>query len=378
MGANETPTRRIVELDSLRALAAINLMLFHFTHVFSVKYGYSSPLGFEWPYGKYGVQLFFMLSGFVNAMTLLRKRKTGDFLVGRLVRVCPSYWLVIGTNLLLISLIPLTMSQLSMQDLAANLTIMPNLFGYECMEPVTWTLQVEMLFYGLILLMFVTRSLESPLRTMMTYMALSLVGGLSIEYLATTNMNPTVMSALHLLRSLLRLDFMPLFALGVLIHQIKSQQGNRWANLGGIVVCATVFHVIDRHGHNPAATVLLTGLLAFCAYGKMPLLRLRPLIFISTISYSLYLFHNNLGCVLIYYLDRAGVPPLACFVAGIVFAVAISALITFVFERPVTNALRRVWKALQQYRLIQRAPTERPAGDAVMSTNQEPGPSFNS
>ena len=45
------PHRRILELDSLRALAAINLLLFHFTHVYSVKFGYTSPLGFEWPYG---------------------------------------------------------------------------------------------------------------------------------------------------------------------------------------------------------------------------------------------------------------------------------------------------------------------------------------
>ena len=56
-------TKRIVELDSLRAIAALNLVLFHFTHVYTVKYGYTTPLGFDFPFGKYGVQLFFMLSG---------------------------------------------------------------------------------------------------------------------------------------------------------------------------------------------------------------------------------------------------------------------------------------------------------------------------
>lgn len=93
---------RIVELDSLRAIAALNLVLFHFTHVYSVKYGYSSPLGFDFPFGKYGVQLFFMLSGFVNAMTLLRKRKPGDFLAARIIRICPAYWSVIVVNLLIL------------------------------------------------------------------------------------------------------------------------------------------------------------------------------------------------------------------------------------------------------------------------------------
>ena len=68
------PQRRIVELDALRALAAINLVLFHFTHVYAVKFGYTTPLGFEWPYGAYGVEMFFILSGFVNAMSLLRRK----------------------------------------------------------------------------------------------------------------------------------------------------------------------------------------------------------------------------------------------------------------------------------------------------------------
>ena len=43
----------------------------------------------EFPFGKYGVQLFFMLSGFVNAMTLLKKRKSADFLASRIIRICP-------------------------------------------------------------------------------------------------------------------------------------------------------------------------------------------------------------------------------------------------------------------------------------------------
>ena len=127
-------TKRIVELDSLRAIAALNLVLFHFTHVFSVKYGYTSPLGFELPYGKYGVQLFFMLSGFVNAMTLLKKRKAADFLAGRVLRICPSYWLVLIVNLLIVGMAPLAGTFWSQQQIAANFTVMPELFGYECME----------------------------------------------------------------------------------------------------------------------------------------------------------------------------------------------------------------------------------------------------
>ena len=181
-------TKRIVELDSLRAIAALNLVLFHFTHVYTVKYGYTSPLGFEFSFGKYGVQLFFMLSGLVNAMTLLRKRQPVDFLAARVIRICPAYWSVIVINLLIIGLAPLTAAAFSPEQVGANLTIMPNLFGYECMEPVTWTLQVEILFYCMILLMFVTGALRTPFRTVMMVLALCFVNCTCINSVSYTHL----------------------------------------------------------------------------------------------------------------------------------------------------------------------------------------------
>ena len=41
---------------------------------------------------------------------------------------------------------------------------MPQLFGYSNMEPVTWTLQIEMLFYGFLMLLLVAGLLDKPLR----------------------------------------------------------------------------------------------------------------------------------------------------------------------------------------------------------------------
>ena len=100
---------RVLELDAVRAFAALSLMLFHFTHVYQVKFGYTPPLGFEYPYGKYGTQLFFMLSGYVNAMTLLSKGQPVDFLAARAIRIVPTYLLVIGLNLLLLLGLPFSL-----------------------------------------------------------------------------------------------------------------------------------------------------------------------------------------------------------------------------------------------------------------------------
>jgi peptidoglycan/LPS O-acetylase OafA/YrhL len=338
-----TATRRVVELDSLRAIAALNLVLFHFTHVYSVKYGFAGALGFEWPYGKYGVQLFFMLSGLVNAMTLSTKAKPAAFLASRLIRIVPLYWIVIGMNLLLSSYAPLC-HQWPTDAVAANLTIVPNLFGYQCIEPVTWTLQVELLFYGWLLLMFAAGAFRHPSRTVWLLLSIVITVCGAIQCLESGHRTGPLIGCLILMRELMILEFLPLFVIGILLNEIRCRRGVWWQHSIGIGAAMVVFHAFDRHDHNPLATILLFGILVLSSYGRLPILRLRPLVFVSTISYSLYLLHNNLGCVFIYHVNQAGLPPLAALVLAIAFVTSISMLMTKYVEQPLSRWLKTRWQ----------------------------------
>lgn len=342
-----TKSSRILELDALRAIAAINLLLFHFTLVFENKYGFSSPLGFDFPFGKYGVQLFFMLSGFVNAMTLLNKREPGEFLANRFIRILPSYWLVILLNVLLLSMFGMYAIEPTTIGFAANMTVMPLLFGYECWEPVTWTLQVEIIFYGLLILLFLGGAMKRPLRTI--YMLLGISGFGMLYCYRINDLHPDSMATglSTFLSSLFILKYLPLFAIGILLHEIKSKRGHIVTNAIGIVASAVVFHAVDDHGHNPVATVLLFTLLAFSAYGKIPILRMKPILVISASSYALYLFHNNLGCLLIKQVNDLGAPPMASLIIGIVFAFVFAIAYTFLFEQPMTKYLQNHWRKLK-------------------------------
>ena len=332
--------KRVVELDAIRALAAINLVAFHFTHVYAVKYGYTTPLGFEFPWGKYGVQLFFMLSGLVNAMTLMKKRNVGDFLVARFVRICPAFWAVIAINCLVAGLAPLSAQGITLPQLLANLTILPNLFGFECIEPVTWTLQVEILFYGVLVILFVTGALQNPLRAVWSLLVLSLGTCLCIRYLEYTGHSGTLLGGMEWYRDLLILEYIPLFTVGILLNEMRSRNGSMAMNAAGILASIVAFHAIDRHDHNPAVTLLLFSVLALAAFGKAPFLRFGPLVWISSFSYALYLMHNNLGCVVIWHLDHAGIPPVIAMILATLMVAGAAALVTWKIERPVTKWLR--------------------------------------
>lgn len=336
------PHRRIVELDALRALAAINLVLFHFTHVYSVKFGYSQPLGFEWPYGSYGVEMFFILSGFVNSMSLMRRGKPVDFVAARLIRIIPIFLLVILANVWILQLAPMNQS-VSTAQLLANMTLIPRLLGYECLDPVMWTLQIEMMFYATLVILFKIGALKRYFLGWGTLLTLSLLVCPTMDALASTHSGSTWFVVATSLRRVMLLDFVPLFAIGFLLYMIKTGTGKRWQNILFLIVAAAVFHSIDHGKHNPLATALIIGLVTASAYGKVPLLRFKPLVYVSTISYALYLCHNNLGCALIHRFDTMGVPPQICFLIGILFSFSLAIVVTNRVEQPITNRLRAIW-----------------------------------
>ena len=345
---------RIVELDVLRAIAALNLLLFHFTWVYSSKYGFDSPLGVMFPFGKYGVQLFFMLSGFVNLFALLRKKPTSaDFAVGRAIRIVPSFWLIVLFNVVLLSMFPMLQQDVTVGGTLANLTIMPQLFGAECMEPVTWTLMVEVLFYGFLLYLLRSKRLYQPLMsTMMFVLAMCVIGGLGNQFIQQHYSGTTFGECFAFVDRLCFFRWMPLFSIGILLHEIKIKRGTFSHNSLGIFASAVAFHVIDQKHHNPVVTVILLALLGLSAFGKLPVLRLKPLVFIGSISYSLYLFHNNLGTALIHWMETIGVNSIVAFTIGTLAMIALSALITYRFEQPASKLLRSQWAKFKQRPLV--------------------------
>ncbi len=337
------PHSRIVELDALRALAALNLVAFHFTHVYQAKFGFVTPLGFEWPFGAYGVEMFFILSGYVNSMSLLRRGKPVDFVAARLIRIVPIFLLAILANVAILTLPPHAPAGVSWGQWIANLTLMPRVFGYECIDPVMWTLQIEMMFYAALVAMHRLGALRRYFIGWGTLVALSLVFCPLLDSIPADLATSNWFVIATALRKLLLLDFAPLFAIGFLLYMIQTRVGSQWQNILGIGAAMTVFHCIDHGKHNPLATLLIIGLVTMSAKGMVAPLRFRPLIFVSTISYALYLCHNNLGCSLMHHFNQRGVPAVVCLGIAIAFSFALATLITTRVEQPITRRLRAAW-----------------------------------
>lgn len=102
--------------------------------------------------GQFGVQLFFVVSGLVIAMTLLRSRSVFQFAVNRFARLYPAF-IVAATGTFLVTALwdPFDFG-VGGRDYALNLTTFAHMLGGRFIDGAYWSLEVELLFYGLVAL----------------------------------------------------------------------------------------------------------------------------------------------------------------------------------------------------------------------------------
>jgi peptidoglycan/LPS O-acetylase OafA/YrhL len=137
---------RILVLDSFRGLAAVSVMLFHFTFLYNSIYNNLS-IDFTFKYGFYGVQLFFMISGFVIFMSLNKVTSIKDFFYKRFIRLYPTYWICLIMTTLFIVLFPLHLYSVTLKQFLGNLTMVQGLLKIDNIDGSYWSLLPELMFY---------------------------------------------------------------------------------------------------------------------------------------------------------------------------------------------------------------------------------------
>jgi peptidoglycan/LPS O-acetylase OafA/YrhL len=143
---------RIGFVDSLRAIAVLIVVFSHFGQLDA---GALAPsLSFLRTYvslnGHLGVTLFFVISGFVIPSSLLtyRSQNLARFVISRISRLYPAYWLSIGMAVLVLQ------TQVGLTEFVVNTTMTQRFFSFEDIQGVYWTLSVEMIFYFLTAVLF--------------------------------------------------------------------------------------------------------------------------------------------------------------------------------------------------------------------------------
>jgi peptidoglycan/LPS O-acetylase OafA/YrhL len=257
-------------IDLLRGVASLSVALYHLVHERPEHFD-----AFPWllrvtNYGHFGVEIFFVISGFVIPYALHHAgytlRSFGTFMLKRLARLEPPY-LVSILICIAIAVICQQAFPFSWQQLALHLAYLNTFFHYKWLNAVYWTLAIEFQYYILIGLLF-------PV-LMRTYGAIIMgLVGCALAWLVRDH-------------TLVFVHF-PFFFLGMVLFQLKIRKlsSGRGATLM-LLSAITIFFIHDF-------MYVLCGLSTLMVM-VLPVRGHRAWMFFGGISYSLYLLHAPLS-----------------------------------------------------------------------------------
>lgn len=158
------PKGRLLEIDFMRFSAAMGVVLYHYTSHKPFVDGIRVPVFPLWEpvtrYGYLGVDLFFMISGFVIILSSMN-RTPFEFVVSRVSRLYPGYWAAIFFTVAVVAILGNRSSRISFPELMMNLTMVNDYFNIKDVDGVYWTLHVELKFYFLIFVLILLRQIKN-------------------------------------------------------------------------------------------------------------------------------------------------------------------------------------------------------------------------
>lgn len=344
------PVARFYELDLLRFCAAMSVVLFHYAFR-----GYAADsmsilefprLGQVFRYGYLGVELFFMISGFVILLSAQRKDSIG-FATARFTRLYPTFWAAVSLTAIVTVLLGGDLYQVGLTQYLVNLTMVSNLFGIEYVDGVYWTLWVELKFYFWIFLILAFRRLDR---------VQVILGGWAVASVLLAALGTP-----NVARSLLMPEWSSYFVAGAIFFLIRTEGASASRILLVAVAYALSIHysmlrmaeyASIYHTEFSAVVVVCVitsfyGIFALMASEKLTWINRRQMMFLGVLTYPLYLIHQNVG-FMIFNAYGTEVNKHVLLVVTIGLMCAVSYAIHQYCEKPLAGLLKRQFASMKE------------------------------
>ncbi|MFE7211635.1 acyltransferase family protein [Streptomyces sp. NPDC001698] len=346
----KAPGGRLRALDGLRLVAALMVAAYHYggrggavTQAWGASPAHQFPTLHSWfAYGCLGVQVFFVISGFVICMSGWG-RPLRSFFASRASRLLPAYWAAVILVTAVFALPVVAYQALSPSDTLVNLTMLQMPLGVDRVLGVCWTLWAEIRFYALFALCVVLPGANR--RRVILFCA----GWTLAAAVAQGAKQP-------LLDIVLMPEYAPFFIGGVGLYLVHRDR--RDACAWGIVAVSWLIgqhYAVQELWHSPSVhafsyrsaygiiLVVTFGFLAVAAIALGLLSRVdwRWLTVAGALTYPFYLVHEHLGWVVIDVLhQRLGIPSYGTFLLTVAVMLLLAWLLHRYVERWLTPRLR--------------------------------------
>jgi len=298
--------RRFLNLDGLRGVAILAVVFFHifFTHAHNFSHQFNSFYNFSsisfLGYGSFGVNLFFLISGFVIYYSLEKSKNFKIFFLKRYFRLIPSMIFVSIFTLFFSLIYPSEpFHNFNLVDLIPGLTfIEPRFFAQifniniKDIDQVFWTLYVEFKFYIISGLSFFFLKDKKGL----------IIGLLYILYLISKYLNIYFNSVftfyLYETGKWLGAAFFCWFATGIYLFQFLKDRKSSFLLLFIFFSFFSSIHQARGHDMMSFLISIIICLIIFLSFYKnliKKIIESKFFLFLGYISYPLYLIHQNLS-----------------------------------------------------------------------------------
>jgi peptidoglycan/LPS O-acetylase OafA/YrhL len=293
--------KRLPALDLLRFAAAIAVVLYHYISCFPAPAEAAgaaiSAVSVVTRYGYLGVDLFFIISGFVILWSS-QNRTPMAFAESRAGRLFPSFWVAMTLAALAMVVLPHSAAAVDLPAitaplLAGNATMIPKVLGVEMIDGAYWTLEVEIRFYALVFCLLLLRQMRRVEIWLHLWLAAALL-------CATFEMPWAV-------RFLALEPYGPLFAAGCFFYLVLDKGWSPSRTVGVLVSAALAAWMAVRQRADfitpDAESAVAAPLIVLSFFGLFTLLSLARGMAINTrlafrlgaLTYPLYLVHGTIG-----------------------------------------------------------------------------------
>lgn len=345
---------RIEALDGLRFTAFMMVMLYH--------YFFASPSSGFLPkeltiqafyFGDFGVDLFFLISGFVISLSSDGRTAT-EFIKSRINRIVPTY-IIFGFIVFLFSIsIPMVEVRERLTSLFYSFTFFPQAFGYHFFSDIYWTIQKEVTFYILVFLCMTLKLWQNHKKS------------LCFTWLTISFCNQFILHN-SLLNYIFLTEHAGHFIVGIVIYNLRKAKASPadivLMTLSTVLIYCRMIgfnsYIYSSYGYSVSHISLLLAcliliILTWCASNTSEVGKFNNIVkFLGAMTYPLYLIHADIGFWSHaiferklweqYPLTKELIGYNTTIVIAILVSFAISAAYIIFFDRPINRLCNKIW-----------------------------------
>ncbi len=348
-------------IEPLRAFAAFSVLMLHVIYLGNwTDFPKTGPLAWFWV-GWLGVDIFFMISGYVVTMAAFREKELSEtprlnFFIKRVARILPLYYLSMAVYLFAVNSDPVKGSSAFFQILT-HLSFTHNLFSSSTgsINPPTWSIGAEMQLYLLVLVLMSWLPRYRPWIFAFTMFAIA-IACRYVAYVSNVGASDAILSHYNT-QIICGLDN---FGMGMVLALLKQKgrlpqvSAARGAILfgGAILGLVACQQILAAHSQTFWTTwwlptffrsfaAIFCALLVYAAVAMPDRLQSsipKVFLFLGKISYGIYLWHFIVIMLLLKY---AALGRMAFLASTLLLTVAMAAISWRFIEKPIVKATQQ-------------------------------------